>query len=328
MSRPFISICIPSYNRGHRALKLVNELLEYTYDEPLEIVVSNNGSTKNIEGYETIKSMKDERIVYHEFDENHQFYGNLNQVIKMASGEFCMLLSDEDRIDIEVFNHCLNILSENRHLGLLRARTTVNYPFCENCYSKAGEEAIESFYLVGNYISGIFYNRSVVTNELVDELCERYLNEKAYFYYPHMFIETYIELASDIYMFEELLILEGEAEDDGDKADSNKAVLKYASYEDRLEQNKGYLKQIHDLAIINKLKLRMFIFVCSKTISVIKLSKQSYIAQGYDWNEIVEEVKDRLINDARISNIDVITSNINEIIPVIDELVADLNTDD
>lgn len=328
MSKPFISICIPSYNRGHRALKLVEELLNYTYDETVEIVVSNNGSTKNTEGYKKIKAMEDDRIVYHEFDENHQFYGNLNQVIKMSNGEFCMLLSDEDRIDIEVFNHCLNILSQNRHLGLLRARTTVNYPFCENCYSKAGEEAIESFYLVGNYISGIFYNRSVVTNELVDEMHERYVDEKAYYYYPHMFIETYIELAADIYMFEELLILEGEAEDDGEKSNSNGKVLKYASYEERLEQNKGFLKQICDLAIINKLKLRMFIFVCSKTISVIKLSKKSYINQGCDWNEIVSKVRDRLVSDARMCNIEVIVSNLNEIIPVIDELVDDLNKDD
>lgn len=327
MSKPFISICIPSYNRGHRALKLVEELLGYSYDESVEIIVSNNGSTKNVEGYEQIKSIEDERIVYHEFDTNHQFYGNLNQVIKMASGEFCMLLSDEDSIDIDVFNHCLNILAENRQLGLMRTKTSLHYTFCENCYAHAGEEALQSYYLVGNYISGVFYNRSVVTNEVIDELCERYESDKAYFYYPHMFIETYIELASDIYMFEELLIMEGEAEQDADKSDSNKKVLKYASYEDRLEQNSGFLKQIRDLAIINRLKLRMFVFVCSKTVSVIKLSRNSYIEQGYDWNEIVNKIRDRLIEDAKRSGIDVIVSNINEIIPVIDELVADLNAD-
>ena len=59
-----LSICIPSHNRGHRALALVEELLQLPYGNELEIICSNNGSDKNTEGYEKLKEIKDERFVY------------------------------------------------------------------------------------------------------------------------------------------------------------------------------------------------------------------------------------------------------------------------
>lgn len=87
MEEIVLSICIPTYNRGHRALALVSELrgLLDTYDN-IEIIVSNNGSNKHIEGYEAIEKMCIDRLRYHKFDENQYFWGNVNQVLKMAKG--------------------------------------------------------------------------------------------------------------------------------------------------------------------------------------------------------------------------------------------------
>lgn len=48
-----LSVCIPSYNRGQRAYLLVNKLLEYKWKidgVKLEVILSNNGSDKNVEG--------------------------------------------------------------------------------------------------------------------------------------------------------------------------------------------------------------------------------------------------------------------------------------
>ena len=50
------SICIPSYNRGHRAVRLVRKLLAMPYSEhEIEIICSNNGSDKYKKEYQEIK---------------------------------------------------------------------------------------------------------------------------------------------------------------------------------------------------------------------------------------------------------------------------------
>lgn len=65
------SICIPSYNRGHRAAQLVEKLLAMPFSEDrIEIIFSNNGSDKYKREYQEIKEIKDKRFRYYEFEGN------------------------------------------------------------------------------------------------------------------------------------------------------------------------------------------------------------------------------------------------------------------
>ena len=58
-----LSICIPSYNRGHKAVCLVKHCLNMGYEKgEIEIICSNNGSEKNVEGYQERKELEDERF--------------------------------------------------------------------------------------------------------------------------------------------------------------------------------------------------------------------------------------------------------------------------
>ena len=52
-----LSICVPTYNRGKSALELATQLasLQEKYLGTIEVVVSNNGSTKGTEEYAKIK---------------------------------------------------------------------------------------------------------------------------------------------------------------------------------------------------------------------------------------------------------------------------------
>jgi glycosyltransferase involved in cell wall biosynthesis len=45
---PFLSICIPTYNRVHKTLSLVTSILEYD-DVDIEVVVLDNCSSDNTE---------------------------------------------------------------------------------------------------------------------------------------------------------------------------------------------------------------------------------------------------------------------------------------
>ena len=97
----YFSICIPSYNRGHRALELIRRLLDMDcirHNGNIEIIVSDNGSTEYTAEYNEIKLMTDDILIYNRLDVNSNFYGNYNAVVKASRGQWCMLLSDEDGI--------------------------------------------------------------------------------------------------------------------------------------------------------------------------------------------------------------------------------------
>ena len=61
--KPFLSIAMPSYNRGEFAIKGVHNLLKTEFDSEIEIMISNNASVNNTEGYEEIAKIKDSRTL-------------------------------------------------------------------------------------------------------------------------------------------------------------------------------------------------------------------------------------------------------------------------
>ncbi len=284
-----LSICIPSYNRGHRALALVKELLSLPYGNDLEIICSNDGSDKNVEGYEQLRELKDDRFVYHEFAENQGFVGNVNQVIRMSRGEFCLLLSDEDKIVAPNLDYYLQVIKEFPELGMIKAKTSTFYNWLKNAYETAGEKALGAFYMNGNYMSGAIYNRKIITDAVVGQYEAKYRENEAYCYYPHMFYEAYALVNSDFFSGEIWLVDEGDAENDLVVAEKgpDQHIAEYGTYEKRMVQMHGFAEQIRDMEGAAGIKFQMFIMLCEKTSFLIKLNKEKYEKNGYNWNEIM-----------------------------------------
>ncbi len=291
-----LSIGIPSYNRGHRALVLVKELLQLPYGNDLEIILSNNGSEKNVEGYEELKELKDNRFIYHEFAENQGFVGNVNQVIRMSRGNFCLLLSDEDKIVAPNLDYYLRVIKEFPEIGMIKAKTSTFYNRLQNAYETAGKKALGAFYMNGNYMSGAIYNREVITNALVDQYETKYRENEAYYYYPHMFYEAYALVHSDFFSGEVWLVDEGEAENDLVVAENEPVqnVAEYGTYEKRMMQMHGFTEQIRDIESAVSIKFQMFIMLCEKTIFLVNLKKEIYENKGYNWNEVMRKAAEQM----------------------------------
>ncbi len=113
----FVSLCIPTYNRGNKALKNVLNTLELKYDSEIELIVSENGSTAYTEEYDKIAEIEDSRLVYWRFDENQGFTENVKHVIEMARGKFAVLMSDEDTIILDRFDQFMSFLYNHQNLG-------------------------------------------------------------------------------------------------------------------------------------------------------------------------------------------------------------------
>lgn len=321
-----LSICVPSYNRGDRALELVCRLINLyeKYSNDIEIVISNNGSTTNTEGYKKIEEWSRvlNFITYFEFQYNKQFVGNFNQVVRLAKGDFCLLISDEDSICEENFLYYLELLKNNPQIGLVRAGTSMMYneKILETRYAKAGEEALNAYFLYGNYVSGIIYNRSIITNEVVDRLEKKYINDRGYRDYPHMYVDACTMLYSDIIIDSKTLILEGKAAED--QALNDNGFLPYATYESRTEQFISYLKYIADLKISDLLKTVMVERTINKTVFLVKMVENMYLSNGYDTDEVYESFSEGIFDALGSSNIPVIRDNLPEFMRYFKEIMT------
>lgn len=288
-----LSICIPSYNRGVRALHLVNELKKAldVYPNDIEIVVSNNGSVREIEEYKKISKIDNANIRYFEFEDNQQYVGNYNQVIRLSRGDFCLIISDEDSIDIDALGYYIRFLNNNPDIGMVRAKTSNNYAYQEKTeFFASGLEAVNAYFLTGTYISGAIYNRSVVTNELIDTLYNKYyLNSanRAYYWYPHLFVEALIILSNSIVKLPKLLVIEGSDSEDHEMNDEI-SICTYATYADRLEQAKGYFDFINDLKCSAGLIIKMSICIMERIFLLNSFFVETYKNQGIDHKNFFE----------------------------------------
>lgn len=98
LSKPLLSICIPTYNRAD-VLELLLGDLEVecaAYLDQIEVVVSDNASPDRTEAVVRNSALP---VVYSRNSENIGFAGNLlNATAKLASGEYVWIVGDDDLI--------------------------------------------------------------------------------------------------------------------------------------------------------------------------------------------------------------------------------------
>ncbi|MEJ0068186.1 MAG: glycosyltransferase family 2 protein [Pseudomonadota bacterium] len=99
MSRPVLSICIPSFNRETLALELLHEL-----DAPgflpfaFEVLLVDNASTAS--AYDTVRTFAPRHYPfrYLRLPRTVSAFSNVMGALRRASGELCMYLADDDRL--------------------------------------------------------------------------------------------------------------------------------------------------------------------------------------------------------------------------------------
>ncbi len=296
-----LSICIPSYNRGVRAFSLVKKCLALDPGrDEIEIICSNNGSIKDAKGYQCLaelaKGCPDQRFRYYEFPENRGFAANVNQVLKLSQGEFCLLISDEDEIVPESIHNYIKFLSLHPEISIMQGCSSRVYADLQTRYYEDVEGCLDAFYMMGNYISGRIYNRHVITDALLGTYAHDYAGEEAYKWYPHLFLDAYALVHGSYCSSDLILIAEGMPADSFDPGEDSpdSSVPAFGTYGSRLAQLHGYVQQIHDLGEVPLVQFQMMIRVLERVAEWINLQKKNYILCGHDWKQIVEIVKNRM----------------------------------
>ncbi len=114
----FVTIGIPTYNRADLYLRQALEsALDQTYPH-VEIVVSDNGSTDGTQAY--VSGLKDPRIRYFRHDEVLTPNGNFNFCLQEARGDYFLLLHDDDAIDPDFIECCMQVAHAFPTIGVVR----------------------------------------------------------------------------------------------------------------------------------------------------------------------------------------------------------------
>lgn len=94
MSKPFISICIPTYQRPHLLKTLLDSISIQTYND-FEIIINDNSKDDSVE--QLLKSYTDKLpINYIKNNPSTTAAENTNAVMQRANGEWIKLMHDDD----------------------------------------------------------------------------------------------------------------------------------------------------------------------------------------------------------------------------------------
>jgi glycosyltransferase involved in cell wall biosynthesis len=112
-----VTIAIPTYNRADGYLpEAIQAALAQTYPH-IEVIVSDNCSTDNTA--EVVRRFNDPRVIYCRHERNIGHNNNFNFCLKQARGEYFMLLPDDDLIDPDFVECCLEHCHHRTDIGVI-----------------------------------------------------------------------------------------------------------------------------------------------------------------------------------------------------------------
>lgn len=285
----FLTIAIPTYNRGPIALDAVKQMLALSYDSEIEILVSNNGSTKNTDGYQEIAAMTDSRITYFEFEENQEYIGNIKNVLSMGKGRFIMAASDEDRMYLQNLGAYLDFLYNHLSAGCVRpSGTGDNMRQLPLTVLADPEDRLGAAFGL-NYLTGVTFNSQVLKANSAFRRIQNLVESQNLFtlHYVHI-VYALITCEQNDFCYSDILLWDS-PEDQKDKIQSQSSVLEYMRPDNRLEQLDSAIELIfHFLRIPADPKIRTCLFYeqIRQTFRVLQIAfwdRAAAMAAEYDW---------------------------------------------
>jgi O-antigen biosynthesis alpha-1,2-rahmnosyltransferase len=176
---PFISICIPSYNRPDEIYRLLKSIDASSRNE-IEIIVCEDMSPRRPEISAKVmeySNHSDYNVKYYENEKNLGYDKNLRELIQKASGEYIILMGDDDWFVPEALDKFIGFLKGHRELGyILKTHLLIHengtqelfkyYP--ESIFFEKGEYAYLSLFRKSVFISGFTFKREYSLDYLVD----------------------------------------------------------------------------------------------------------------------------------------------------------------
>ena len=264
-----LTICIPTWNRGPVALRQVLRTLPLI-DPDWEILVLDNDSNLFQDEYKEIEKMSygESSVRYIKNERDLGFAGNFLSCFGQARSPYIQIISDEDFSHPPTVRDALTVFKEYPDLGALRGsiggfpgespRNMLNYP---NSFLRAGDDALCDFSLATNYLSGMIYNRSLLSNlGLPDRVKSALVDNIACATYPHLYLDILVASACDVATVAEVVCFEG-PEMRGSETLKQLAQSGAYSFSARLDQFVGFRDLFREICDGKKLGLLIFLYM-------------------------------------------------------------------
>lgn len=293
----FLSICIPTYNRGHMLIENVREMLLLQYDAEIEIVVSDDGSTENVEGYYEVEAIADSRLKCMRFDKNQGYASNVLNVLKMASGQFAILTSDENALILDNIEELLNSLYRKIDKGVVEI-TGYGPTFTplERMSEQDTPSGMFSMYngLNMNILACCAFNMDVAHQYQVLERCMDLRGNLYVDLYVHMVVAFFMGKYAAHYRIPVAVWRERDAGGVGGFSEKGKKLLRYMHPASRMAQHEAVM-QLVELFYARGSEIYNWFFVnyLSKTYYLLQLARRVYKDEfdaQYEWREVCEDL--------------------------------------
>lgn len=124
MSKPVLSICIPTYNRAVFLKKSLDVLCPQITSDDVELIVSDNNSPDNTEDIVKQYVAMNPRIQYTKQETNLGAARNFFSLMHRAQGKYILLLGDDDILTDNAVSVLVDIL-KRKDYGLLYVETRI-----------------------------------------------------------------------------------------------------------------------------------------------------------------------------------------------------------
>ncbi|MCM1295531.1 MAG: glycosyltransferase family 2 protein [Muribaculaceae bacterium] len=277
----FLSICIPTWNRGTSALNAVKHILASSYDAEIEVVVSNNGSDKT-EGYDELKEIKDSRLKYFEFDSNQGFACNFRTVLGMAGGMFAVTCSDEDLLCLDELPKYMDFLLNNMDVRFLTTSGVgPNFRDSESCIFLSEIEA-NVHAINANYITGATYNIRYMRENKIFETYDEMSGLEFIYWYAQCVMAAIVTKGGKAGFSNVKLWNEG-------GTDEEIGMLKYMRLENRIKQQNDAVEFCSILYDDTEMFLSMMLERMYKTYLLLKVGfyyLPKEFMNVYKWTDV------------------------------------------
>jgi glycosyltransferase involved in cell wall biosynthesis len=118
VSNPLVSICIPTFNRADSLRETLDDVCGHDY-EPVEIIISDNGSTDNTEEICRARAEADPRIQYIRHPQGIGLYQNHNCLLDVCRGEFICFVHDHDTRVSTITPDYVTFMMEHPEVGVV-----------------------------------------------------------------------------------------------------------------------------------------------------------------------------------------------------------------
>lgn len=116
--QPKISLVVATFNTPIPYLKeMIDSVVDQTYSN-WELCIADGSSTNEVLDY-IQKNYQDERILSIELDKNYGIAGNMNEAIKISTGDYIALYDHDDTIDPQTLFEYVQVLNEHPNVQVI-----------------------------------------------------------------------------------------------------------------------------------------------------------------------------------------------------------------